>query len=60
MTSPTPDKLHDIDLKEGHFGQTSAQDLTDAFNNFQNSKLNHTSCRFEPKDFRRRRPDGKG
>jgi hypothetical protein len=44
--SPTPDKLHDIDLKDGHFCQTSAQDLTDAFNNFQHSKRNNHICVF--------------
>ena len=36
---PTPpDKLHDIDLEEGYFSQTKAQDLIDAFDNFRHSK----------------------
>ena len=38
---PKPDPLHDIDLEDGYFSQTSPQDLTDAFNNFKKSKLKH-------------------
>jgi hypothetical protein len=40
--SPTPDKLHDIVLKRGYFSRrTSAQDLTNAFKNFERENNNH-------------------
>jgi hypothetical protein len=40
--SPTPDKLHDIDLERGYFSRTSAQDLTNAFKNFEReNEQNH-------------------
>ncbi len=38
---PTPDKLHDIDLERGYFSRTSAQDLTNAFKNFERENINH-------------------